>query len=475
LVPLRRSFPTLFLLIDWIGRSRDRRWPAALRTLARVALPPLLLIDWIGRSRGRRWAVALLALATVTVPPLWWAMQLIGLPDIGDPFDVATFRALTIPDDRNAYRLYEQAAARLKPWDLDRKRVGNAGADFMAPWSRTLPEIREWAEANRDALALYRRASELPDALGPPPQFENSHEELWDLYLPMTFFEALALLEGSRQEEVGDMAGAWDWYRALLRAAHHVGKHGTVFRRSVAQDWHHRLRARLKEWAADPRTTPELLRRAIDDVGACESLAPSEPYTLKAEYLHLDRLLDDPHSPTRRAPRSWAYPFTGFGVRLSWEQAQSLFGMWRSWLREPERSRRVIGLAIANWLAYYELPFADRPPREASADARVDRFYPHGPRTKADPRALSPSALSRWLSSTNDANVLFARWGLTKVRSDERSNHRTLLILLGQELYRRDHGGQHPPTPDVLVGSYLKSLPAEFQWPRDETIPVSGK
>jgi hypothetical protein len=71
--------------------------------------------------------------------------------------------------------------------------------------------------------------------------------------------------------------------------------------------------------------------------------------------------------------------------------------------------------------------------------------------------------------------VLFARWELTKVRSDERSNHRTLLILLGQELYRRDHGGQYPPTPDVLVGPYLKNLPAEFQWPRDETIPISGK
>src|SRR5262249_30068753 len=158
-----------------------------------------------------------------------------------------------------------------------------------------------------------------------PPKFENAHEEFWGLYLPMTFFEALALLEGSRREEAGDMAGAWGWYRVLLRAAHHIGRHGTVFRRSVAQDWHHRLRARLKEWAADPRTTPDLLRRAIDDVEACESLAPSEPYTLKAEYLRLERLLDDPDSATRRAPGSWAYPFSGPWGKLSWEQAQSLF------------------------------------------------------------------------------------------------------------------------------------------------------
>ena len=61
------------------------------------------------------------------------------------------------------------------------------------------------------------------------------------------------------------------------------------------------------------------------------------------------------------------------------------------------------------------------------------------------------------------------------VRSNERSSHRALLILLGEELYRRDHAGVDPPTPDALVGPYLKSLPAEFQWPRDETNPVTCK
>ena len=40
--------------------------------------------------------------------------QLIGLPDVGDPFDVAAFRAFTIPDDRNAFVLYRRAATLLK-------------------------------------------------------------------------------------------------------------------------------------------------------------------------------------------------------------------------------------------------------------------------------------------------------------------------------------------------------------------------
>ena len=49
--------------------------------------------------------------------------------------------------------------------------------------------------------------------------------------------------------------------------------------------WHGRLRDWLTTWAADPRTTPALLRRALDDVVACEALAPSESDSLKAGYL----------------------------------------------------------------------------------------------------------------------------------------------------------------------------------------------
>ena len=38
---------------------------------------------------------------------------------------------------------------------------------------------------------------------------------------------------------------------------------------------------------------------------ACEALVPSESYTLKAEYLNLDRLLDNPRNLGRQAPPSW--------------------------------------------------------------------------------------------------------------------------------------------------------------------------
>jgi hypothetical protein len=77
LASLRRSFPTLRLM----------------------AVP----FRWIVKSRRRAWCVVLILLSMMAAPPLWWATELMGLPDIGDPFDVEAFRAKTIPDDRNAF------------------------------------------------------------------------------------------------------------------------------------------------------------------------------------------------------------------------------------------------------------------------------------------------------------------------------------------------------------------------------------
>ena len=69
-----------------------------LRQLARVTL--VLAIGL---------AVAAAALA------IWWSTSLNGLPDIGDPFDVAAFRAFRVPDDQNAFAFLRRANEKLTP------------------------------------------------------------------------------------------------------------------------------------------------------------------------------------------------------------------------------------------------------------------------------------------------------------------------------------------------------------------------
>ncbi len=117
----------------------------------------------------------------------------------------------------------------------------------------------------------------------------------------------------------------------------------------------------------------------------------------------------------------------------------------------------MLRLAIANWLAYDELPPDRRPAPDMNVSGPHD-FYAFGPEAPAQARALSPAALDRWLNSTADALELINRWDLRAFRVRERAKHRALVILLASELYRRDHK-KDPPSDEALVGPYLKELP----------------
>jgi hypothetical protein len=442
-------------------------------TLRYLAAP----FRWLFRSRRRVLTASAVLLAMIATPVIWWSIQLLGLPDIGDPFDLEAFRSFTIPDDRNAFVLYRQAADRLKPLDATIESSGarvvgvlpmvsgilptetsgrsrDEKLDLLAAWSKADPRVRRWAEEDREALAIYRRGGERPDALDPNrerPKDARNWQALRSLHL-------LALLEASRLEEGGDMAGAWGWYRTALRASYHFGRYGYGYHRFVAQRWRDEIHDRLAAWSADPRTTPAMVRQALDEVIACAALAPSDSYTIQAEYPDLLRWLDSPDNPGRQMPLAHLYSLFGDSqYRLSPEHMRAILDVWRFWRREPERSRRVIRLAVANWLAYYDLPPERRPKPDPDLPGPL-RFYALGPEAPAKARALPPGALDHWLATTVDAAAILRDRNPASIRGQEVRGYRALVVLLATELYRRDHGTV-PLWDEALVGPYLKELP----------------
>ena len=118
------------------------------------------------RKRLRQLRRVTLALAiglavAATALGIWWSTSLNGLPDIGDPFDVAAFRAFRIPDDQNAFVFLRRAHEKLTPI-----RWGEGpypGAPKFS-WSIAEPKMREWAGENREALELFLQGAEQPDA-----------------------------------------------------------------------------------------------------------------------------------------------------------------------------------------------------------------------------------------------------------------------------------------------------------------------
>jgi hypothetical protein len=421
-------------------------------TLRYLAAP----FRWLFGSRRRVMTAGAVLFAILAAPVVWWNIQLTGLPDIGEPFDVQAFRSVTIPDDRNAFVLYRQAADRLKGLDTSSLSKGET-INPSATWSGAHPLVRRWVEENREAMELYRRGTERPDAMDPDLA---SEPESYRMTRALASFHSLALIEASRLEERGDMAGAWPWYRAALRATHHMSLRGTLFSRIMAERWKGSVRGRVTGWAADRRTTPALIRKALDDAVACGAFISSETYTLKAMYPIEELSLDRPDNPGRQLLVERMKAALGSrGYQLDSDRIRTIADAWRFWRREPERSRRVIRLAFANWLAYHDLPPDRRPGPDPNVSAPFE-FYAFGPEAPAKARALSPEALDRWLKTTDDARVLLRSWvaDFRPLRGRERANHRSLVVLLAEELYHRDRGA-YPPSDEALVGPYLKELP----------------
>ena len=176
---------------------------------------------------------------------IWWLTSLNGLPDIGDPFDVAAFRAFRVPDDQNAFTFLRRAKEALTPGSPPCRR---------SSWSEASPKSREWVEANRRAIELFQQGAEQSDAANPCGDSVVDGQRL----------ALLVLLEGEKRLESGDMAGAWDCNRAVLRMATHTRRRGSLRQRQdLDAYWYGLLRQRLDTWAADPRTTIPQLRTRL--------------------------------------------------------------------------------------------------------------------------------------------------------------------------------------------------------------------
>jgi hypothetical protein len=411
-----------------------------------------------------------LALAA-TALAIWWLTSLNGLPDIGDPFDVDAIRGLKIPDDENALTFLRRAQEKLVLLP-ELPQAVRAAAPTVS-WSQADPRLRAWVEANRPALELFQQGADRPDGIWQP-----SGQFYWQNY-PMLNNAGLmwvALLEGGRRGESGDMAGAWECYRAVLRMTTHVRRRGQLNWRFDANVLHTALRKRLATWAADPKTTIPQLRRALDEAILNQPKPEWDAFSLKLEYLELNRRLEQSGRQIHELEAELSYRLGGFEVPTN--LAESLYAGHRFLKHEPERSRRALRLLFANWLAHVEFPELrqERPAVRALISIGTSTssipLYPVSPLAPAGARVISPREVASWLVSTKDVKKVLYNCDWPFVFNQERRGHRELVISLAGELYRRERGVL-PPSEEALVGTYLESLPDDGWADLDDgTVPT---
>jgi hypothetical protein len=429
------------------------------------------------RKRLRQLAGVTLVLAiglavAASAIAIWWLTSLNGLPDIGDPFDVAAFRAFRIPDDQNAFAFIRRANEKVTPIRGGAFVEGPFPDDPKFSWSIAKPKMREWAGENREALELFLQGAEQPDASLP------AGDRTADL-VPNNL-DSVVFLEASRRQESGDTAGAWNCHRAVLRMITHMRRRGGPRQRYWAKRVNRTLQRRLTDWVTDPRTTPPQLHTALDEVLKNEPNPDWDISAIKYGYLHFMREIERPMplSVQQEVEGEWTF---GLGdMALSPTMIDGLEAARRFLLREPERSRRVLRLLCAHYLAHAETRAL--PPPKPVVWAKVAYltstnpvkkgtfkipFYPVSPGAPAGARALPPQELARWLVATLDVRLRIGNgyeWPWPPDRAADRRGvadrkaYREVVIMLATELYHREHGSL-PSSDEALVGTHLKSLP----------------
>jgi hypothetical protein len=431
----------------------------------------------IGRFQTRRGRFlglgVLAALLAVLVSWIWGIRTLDGLPDVGDPFDVAEARRpIDIADWDNAYVLYVEAKREM----LKRPAALSRVAFDELTWAKAGDDVRDFVDKNRPALELWREGSERPAAIYNQPG-NLAIDTLLPVIQEVAPLASLAGLEGSRHEHEGAMDQAWNWYRAMLRSSRHFGMHGVLVERMIGASQHKVAARHIMRWAADPRVDARLLRKALEDTLLADAMTPPMSETLKLEYLMYLRDLEEMRVIVQDIPM----PGGRFGVL---EQMVAATGakapIQRFCLRasnDVERSRRAARLLFANWLAQVDKPATKRAPIAISKPTLI---YASDPTAPPAARAVDPDVLNMAIDHTALAHEMFrpagqdgtpmsrAPWEGDGHLARESRHRAALIVKLAAELFRREHN-KPPATAGALVGSYLKVLPEGID--RDEQVP----
>jgi hypothetical protein len=431
-------------------------------------------------------AVGLVAFVVVTI---WRMRSLDGLPDVGDPFDVAEARRpIEIPDADNAFVAYEAAHRLLdkrpnNPVDINRyNSIAEAVREIRIEsltWSSASPASREYLKAGRAALETWREGSERRDALYYQPG-EISAGSVITLIPDAAVLAGLAALKGSRLEEAGARDEAWRWYRAMLRSSRLIGRHGSLVQRMFGAQVHALAARCILRWAADPRVGAGQIRRALDDVLASDALTPPVSEAIRIDYLSSLKPLANMNTfegmlrDFGRMPSLLGGRQNGLLDQVvPWTVRAPLQRFRLRATNELERDRRVFRLLFANWLAQVERPPGHRAPLAIRAPVWI---YADDPSAPAAARAVPPEFLARALEQTamsflfgRDAEPSDPPWEGRGALARERRRRSVLIVRLAAELYRREHGTA-PATAGALLGQQLKELPEGIA--ADEPIPI---
>lgn len=385
-------------------------------------------------------------LLLLSVPIVVRAVRISGVPDPGDPFDVAAFTATTVAPEANAFEQFRRAAALFRPLATEPSAETLEKA-LDEGWDSAPDSVRQWVTDNAPAREFFEAGADCPDALYIPPA-----ELRWSTPLPlMNDLRALQraqMLEAARLRAEGDHEGAWKRLHAGYRASRHCGRRGSVIERLVGCALHGMAVAHLARWAADPKTTAVELERAREAVRGDYRLTAPLSTNYKCDYLMTfnapdELLMSHPAaaSSSSSSPQSWAV-----------KTALWVFG-------EPELTARIGKHVYGNLLSQCDLPLAQQ---VSATGIHLQLFDTSAPGTPAAANAVAPPATIDAMARRSLIARLIspADTQIQRAVAREQGRQAVLELLLDVERVRRNTG-RFPENTAALERELGHPLPAD--------------
>ncbi len=193
------------------------------------------------------------------------------------------------------------------------------------------------------------------------------------------------------------------------------------------------------------RRRPRLLKTALADVQIVDRLTAPNSEALKVEYISIMHSLD--HCS------DWIEKYSELDA--TWQTAEQLSCYLKN---EPERSRRVARLLIANHLSQVDKPACDRTKPAVKRPA----IYRPDPMASQASHALPPPKIAVWFRSSLLDRLWQPQFAMAELWHAERVNQASVVVKLAARLYRLEEGVD-PTSVQDLVGRYLESVPEGYR------------
>jgi hypothetical protein len=383
-----------------------------------------------------------LGLVLASAPFVTHHWRLAGLPEIPEPFDTEQFGHVEVAPADNAFELYRLAADRLIPASHALGEQYETAAK-SGNWQDVPSELRAWLDENHEALELYCRGSERPDALYFQPKDYSTFPDQ-KVTQDLRLLSRLARLETMRLEAEGDEVASWRWHRAMLRSSRHLGLHGPLVERLTGAAIHATANEAIVRWACLSSLDTSALRGALDDIRSIYNLTVPPSVTFKVDYYTVLRLCNDPDS--LQDPNS---P----------QLIPNHVGYWLMYpLGEPEMSRRVARHIFTNWIGQCDRPRRLRTPFVGETGALFAVDLQGG----APPGGLDPVELDRWWRDRSRLALVILPAQIQSLTAYDREKARQSLLeaILALQIYQRENES-YPEVLDEIRGSRMEELPID--------------